>query len=45
MASKGFIKPEFINESLIFKLTENHSTELLGEPEKDLLKFVYTSSE
>ncbi len=45
LASKGFIKPEFINESLIFKLTENHSTELLGEPEKDLLKFVYTSSE
>ncbi|NLB79804.1 MAG: DUF2207 domain-containing protein [Clostridiaceae bacterium] len=45
LASKGFIKPEFINESLIFKLTENHSTEILGEPEKDLLKFVYTSSE
>lgn len=45
LASKGFIRPEFINDSLIFKLTENHNTELLGEPEKDLLKFVYTSSE
>lgn len=49
LASKGFIKPEFINEKnnsrIYFRITENKNTELLDGSENDLLQLVLASSE